>query len=116
VSYSVLYGMVSYCVIATLMLSMAGIRVVKGRFFGRARSSPEQQAPMPTSGPTLVPTTGQDISGQETGPLSLIDLVPEQLAIQCQEQNLPVLRNPDPELPFQLIMSSILRRQNNPFN
>ena len=115
-SYSVLYGMVSYCVIATLMLSMAGIRVVKGRFFGRARSSPEQQAPVPTSGPTLVPTTGQDISGQETGPLSLIDLVPEQLAIQCQEQNLPVLRNPDPELPFQLIMSSLLRRQNNPFN
>jgi hypothetical protein len=100
VSYSALYGMVAYCVLTTLMLSMAGIKVVKGRFFHRASSSPEQQASVPTSVPTTVPTpvqtTGHAISGQEAGgPLSLIDLVPEQLAIQCQEQNLPVLRNPD---------------------
>jgi len=65
--------------------------------------------------PTPVPT------GQEAILPALIDLVPEQLALQCQDQDQDrqVIRNSDLEVPFQLIMSNILRSQNrvnNPFN
>jgi hypothetical protein len=104
VTYSVLYGMVSYCVITTLMLSMAGIKVVRGRYSRHASSSSEQQqASVPTPGPT----------GHEANLPALIDLVPEQLALQSQEQDRQVLRNADLEVPFQLIMSNIVRSQNN---
>jgi hypothetical protein len=118
VSYSVLYGMVSYCVVTTLMLSLAGVKVVRGRFFRRASSSKrrasdsEQQA----SGHTPVISPGLTISAQEANPPpSLIDAGSDQLALQFQELNLPVIRNPGPEQPFELIMSNILRNQNNPF-
>ena len=72
---------------------------------------------MPTPGPTPVPTPVP--TGQEAILPALIDLVPEQLALQCQDQDRQVIRNSDLEVPFQLIMSNILRSQNrvnNPFN
>ncbi len=119
VTSSVLYGMVSYCVITTLMLSMAGIKVARRLYSRHARSSEQQQASVPTPGPTPVPTPVP--TGQEAILPALIDLVPEQLALQCQDQDQDrqVIRNSDLEVPFQLIMSNILRSQNrvnNPFN
>ena len=119
VTYSVLYGMVSYCVVTTLMLSLAGVKVVRGRFFRRANSSERQasDSEQQASGHTPVITPVPALLAQETPPpTSLIDVGPEQLALQFQEHDLPVIRNPGPELPFQIIMSNILRSQNNPFN
>jgi hypothetical protein len=120
VTYSVLYGMVSYCVVTTLMLSLAGVKVVRGRFFRRANSSERQasDSEQQASGHTPVITPVPAILAQEAPPppTSLIDVGPEQLALQFQEHDLPVIRNPGPELPFQIIMSNILRSQNNPFN
>jgi hypothetical protein len=97
--------MVAYCVVTTFLLSLVGVRVVKGRHRRRARASSEEQD---ATAPTL--------PGLEVGPL--VDIATEQRALgHLDAEQLP-LGNPGLEIPFELVMSNILRNQNmnsNPF-
>jgi hypothetical protein len=103
VPFSVLYGMTAYCVGTTLLLSLMGVKVVRGRSQRRARASSEKQA-------ATVPT----VPALEAGPL--VDIVPEAQALELLEIEQMPLGNPESEIPFALVMSNILRNQtNNPF-
>jgi hypothetical protein len=96
--------MTAYCVATTLLLSLMGVRVVRGRFQRRARTSAQEQA-------ATVPT----VSALEATPL--VDIVPEQRAIELLETVQTPPGNPEFEIPFELVMSNILRNQaNNPFH
>jgi hypothetical protein len=104
VPFSVVYGMTAYCVATTLLLSLMGVRVVRGRFQRRARTSAQEQA-------ATVPT----VPALEAAPL--VDIVPEQRALELLETVQTPPGNPEFEIPFELVMSNILRNQaNNPFH
>jgi hypothetical protein len=96
--------MTAYCVATTLLLSLMGVRVVRGRFQRRARTSAQEQA-------ATVPT----VPALEAAPL--VDIVPEQRALELLETVQTPPGNPEFEIPFELVMSNILRNQaNNPFH
>jgi hypothetical protein len=81
-----------------------GVRVVRGRFQRRARTSAQEQA-------ATVPT----VPALEAAPL--VDIVPEQRALELLETVQTPPGNPEFEIPFELVMSNILRNQaNNPFH